>query len=354
MRWAAQTSPDRLEFKLQIAGSLKAELQTTHHSSLITLHSSLITRYYGPWIISIKERALTSTMSRRNFIAATVASAAAAAMTHNAPAFAADDRPGYQIGCYTRPWAQFDYLTAMDAIAEAGFKYVGLMTTKGGVIISPTSSVESAAKVAEEAKKRGLEIPSAWGGDISVAKSIDIGIASLRRLIDNCAAAGVWNVLMGGTGDPKLYNAYYKAIAECCDYAAEKKVGITIKPHGGLNATGPQCRKTIELVNHKNFTLWYDPGNIFYYSDGKLDPAEDSATVNGIVSGMCVKDYQEPKRVDVTPGTGKVDFRAVLAKLRQGGFTRGPLIIETLAPGTLQQILAEARRAKAFVEGLIQ
>ena len=36
----------------------------------------------------------------------------------------------YMIGCYTRPWAQYDYRVALDAIAEAGYKYVGLMTTK--------------------------------------------------------------------------------------------------------------------------------------------------------------------------------------------------------------------------------
>ena len=34
----------------------------------------------------------------------------------------------YLIGCYTRPWAQYEYRVALDAIAEAGYKYVGLMT----------------------------------------------------------------------------------------------------------------------------------------------------------------------------------------------------------------------------------
>ena len=31
----------------------------------------------------------------------------------------------YRIGCYTRPWDKYDYRVALDAIAEAGFKYVG-------------------------------------------------------------------------------------------------------------------------------------------------------------------------------------------------------------------------------------
>ncbi len=37
---------------------------------------------------------------------------------------------GWRIGCYTRPWGQHEYRVALDAIAEAGFKYAGLMTTK--------------------------------------------------------------------------------------------------------------------------------------------------------------------------------------------------------------------------------
>jgi sugar phosphate isomerase/epimerase len=260
----------------------------------------------------------------------------------------------WQIGCYTRPWAKYDYRTAMDAIAEAGFKYVGLMTTnsKTRLVISVATTLEEAEQVGREAKKRGLKIPSVYGGGIPVQKSLEAGIEGLRRLIDNCAACGAANLLMGGIGNEKLYDVYYKAIAECCDYAAEKSLGMSVKPHGGLNATGPQCRKTIELVNHKNFRIWYDPGNILYYSDGKRDPIADAATVDGLVVGMCVKDYKHPKNVEVTPGTGQVDFPGVMAQLEKGGFTHGALVIECLEPGDLSHTLAQAKKARRFVEKL--
>jgi len=260
----------------------------------------------------------------------------------------------WQIGCYTRPWANYDYRVALDAIAEAGFKYAGLMTTRSetGLVISISTALEEAERVGEEAEKRGLGVLSVYGGDIPVAKSLKAGIEGLKKLIDNCAACGAKNLLMGGTGDEKLYKVYYEAIAECCDYAAEKGVGISIKPHGGLNATGPQCRKTIEMVGHRNFRIWYDPGNIFFYSNGELDPVDDAATVDGLVVGMCVKDYKHPKDVSVTPGTGQVDFPAVLARLKKGGFTHGPLIVECLDEGDSEQILAQARKARTFLEGL--
>ena len=261
----------------------------------------------------------------------------------------------WQIGCYTRPWDKYDYRTALDAIAEAGFKYAGLMTTKSktGLVISVTTTLEEAERVNQEVKKRNLKVLSVYGGDIAVAKSLKAGIEDLRKLLDNCAACGAKNLLMGGTGDKQVYEAYYKAIAECCDYAAEKGIGISIKPHGGLNATGPQCRKAVELVGHKSFRIWYDPGNILYYSDGHLDPVADAATVDGLVTGMCVKDYRHPKNVAVTPGTGQVDFPAVLARLKKGGFSGGPLVVECLEPGDAEKTLGEAKKARLFLENVV-
>ena len=298
-------------------------------------------------------------LSRRDFLGQSLrlgAAGLAVSYTTGASASAASSQAHnkWQIGCYTRPWAKYDYRVALDAIAEAGFKYAGLMSTntKTRLIISVDTTLEEAVQVGEEVKKRGMKIPSLWGGSIPVDKSLKAGIEGLRRLIDNCVACGAGNLLMGGIGKEKLYDAYYKAIDECCDYAAEKGIGMSLKPHGGLNATGAQCRKTIEKINHKSFRIWYDPGNIFYYSEGKLDPVDDAASVDGLVVGMCVKDYKPPKDVSVTPGTGKVNFGAVLARLEQGGFNGGPLIVECLDPGDLKQTLAEARKAREFLEEL--
>jgi sugar phosphate isomerase/epimerase len=299
--------------------------------------------------------------TRRRFLQQTLTTGAAALLAPSLAAAPAAAQPApkaaWQIGIYTRPWAKWDYRTALDAIAEAGFKYAGLMTakSKSGVVISAESSLDEARAVGEEARKRGLAIGSVYGGGYPVRKdSLEPGIKGLRKVIDNVVAAGGTSLLLGGTGDPKLQEPYYKIVAECCDYAAEKGIWMSVKPHGGLNATGPQCRKCIEAVGQKSFRLWYDPGNIFFYSDGKLDPVEDAATVDGLVGGMSVKDFKQPKQVDVTPGTGLVDFPKVMARLRQGGFTGGPLVIECLAPGDLKPTLAEAKKARQFVEQLVR
>ena len=295
-------------------------------------------------------------VSRRELLGRSAA-LAGAALAAPRLALGAEEKPSrqrWQIGCYTRPWDRWDYRTALDAIAKAGFRYAGLMTTKSAthLVISTATTLDEARQVGLECRKRGLKVPSLYGGGIPIAKSLKAGIDGLKRLIDNCAAAACANLMMGGISDKRLYGAYYKAVAECCDYAAAKGVGISVKPHGGLNATGPQCRKTVESVGHKNFRIWYDPGNILYYSGGKLSPVSDAATVDGLVVGMCVKDYRHPRNVAVTPGTGQVDFAKVLARLQKGGFTSGALVVETLAGGDLDATLAQAQKARKFIEEL--
>jgi sugar phosphate isomerase/epimerase len=294
----------------------------------------------------------TTGFSRREFLHGTVA-LGAAMLASPLGAFAAES--GYQLGCYTRPWDQYEYRVALDGIAEAGFKCAGLMTSKGKswVLITVDSTPEEVASIADEVKKRGLKTLSIYGGDFPVAKSVAAGVTGLKTLIDHCAMCACPNLLLGGTGDEKLVGPYYKVVAESCEYAAAKGVGLSIKPHGGQNATGPQCRKVIEQVAHKSFRLWYDPGNIFYYSDGKLDPVADSATVNGLVVGMSVKDFLPPKEVLVTPGTGKVNFREVMTRLKKGGFTGGPLIVECLARDSdPAKVTAEAEKTRRFLEEL--
>jgi sugar phosphate isomerase/epimerase len=313
--------------------------------------------------------ATLSNLSRREFLSRTLAAGAAGLAVPHLAAGTLQAAPAswkqgeWQIGCYTRPWAKFDYRTALDAIAEAGYKHAGLMTTnsESRLVISVKTTPEEAQKVGDEVKSRGMQIPSVYGGGIPVDRSLEAGIEGMKRLIDNCAAAEAASLLMGGIGNEKLFDAYYKAIAETADYGAEKGIVITVKPHGGLNATGPQCRKTVELVGNRNFRIWYDPGNIYFYSYGELNPVDDAATVAGLVVGMCVKDFMMSKvgekverAVAITPGTGMVDFKGVLDRLKQGGFTGGPLVVECLTPSDdPKALLAEAKKARQFVEQLV-
>ncbi len=299
----------------------------------------------------------TARLSRREFIPACLGLGLSglALPFWNAHSASPAEAGAWQIGCYTRPFDAHDLRTALDGIAEAGFRHCGIMTAKGKswVVITADTTPEEAAQVGAEIRQRGLKCLSVYG-DYAVKPAVAENIRALQRLVKHCAACGSPDLLLGGVTEDSLQTPYYEAIREVCDFAASCGVRLTLKPHGGQIATGPQCRQKIEQVGHRNFRLWYDPGNIFYYSDGARNPVEDAATVDGLVVGMSAKDFRPPKDVMVTPGQGRVDFARVFAQLRQGGFTRGPVMVETVVQGDLKQVVAEVHKAREFLEVLVR
>lgn len=293
-------------------------------------------------------------LPRRDFLCASVTAAAALAV---GCVSSTASRPRWRLGCYTRPWDQHPYQVAFDAIAAAGYEYVGLMTAKGKswVMITTETTPEQAEQISLELRQRRLRAASVYG-DYKPTPSVAANLQCLHQLIDHCARCGSPDLLLGGTGENALQDPYYEAIREACPYAASRQVRLTIKPHGGRIATGPQCRQWIAKVNHPSFKLWYDPGNIFYYSDGTLNPVDDAPTVAGLVAGMSIKDFLPPKQVEVTPGSGRVDFPAVMARLREGGFRHGPLVVECVSrpdPANIRAITEEATKARLFVHDLL-
>jgi len=273
---------------------------------------------------------------------------------------AADEPPArgsspWQIGCFTRPFSEFTYAETLDAIAAAGFASVGLMAVKlpSGTVTLGDANEAQLDEIRDEAAKRKLAISVTYYGGPPVKNSLTEGIEGIRKLIRNCQQTGCAAIVLGGTADQSIMAAYYEALAAVCDEAAEKKVTLVLKPHGGLNATGPQCREIISKIDHPAFRLWYDPGNILYYSEGAIDPLDDVESVAGLVTGMCVKDFVPPRDVAVNPGTGRVKFPELMKRLKAGGFRSGPLVVETLAPGDLATTTANARAAREFLEKLV-
>ncbi len=296
--------------------------------------------------------------SRRHFLQRTLAgtiAAGAGAAWLGCRAWPDRRQGGWQIGAYTRPWDAWDYRTALDGIAEAGFSWCGLMTAKsehGWLILTADSTLAEAAVIGREIRQRGLQCLSLYAGEFPVDQSPAAGRAGLRKLIDLCAACGASNLMLAGVPDANLSAAYFQVIADCCDYAATQRVGLSLKPHGGFVATGAACRQGVARVGHPNFRIWYDPGNILFYSEGQRDPVTDAADVAGWVVGMSVKDFRAPRDIALTPGDGQVNWPGVMAQLTRGGFTRGPLLIECLESGDRARVLASARRARAFLEAL--
>jgi sugar phosphate isomerase/epimerase len=158
-----------------------------------------------------------------------------------------------------------------------------------------------------------------------------------------------------GTEDASQYEKYHEIMRQSAPYAESKGVALTMKPHGGIGLTGKMMVEVVKAVNHPNFSLCYDPGNIIYYTKGQLRPETDVDEVLGHVGTCIIKDclvIDGKPDVWILPGEGWVDFEVVLGKLTAGGFT-GPLYVECLGGSELADIDDRAQRTRDYLGGII-
>ena len=108
----------------------------------------------------------------------------------------------------------------------------------------------------------------------------------------------------------------------------------------------------MKAVHHRNFSIWYDAGNIIYYT-GK-DPVDELDPIALHVTGFCAKDCGALKGdVMIRFGSGKVDFAAVFKKLKSAGFD-GPVMVECCKVGqTAEDTMANARANRKFLENVL-
>jgi sugar phosphate isomerase/epimerase len=125
-----------------------------------------------------------------------------------------------------------------------------------------------------------------------------------------------------------------------------------LKPHGGVSLASKEILRCLDAINHRNFKVWYDAGNIIYYSG--QDPTKELEPLTRHITGFCAKDCDRPNGdVMIQFGTGKVDFKRILARLKAGGFD-GPVMVECCAPGpTPQAVTANAKANRSFLEKIL-
>ncbi|MFP3904559.1 MAG: sugar phosphate isomerase/epimerase family protein [Armatimonadota bacterium] len=257
----------------------------------------------------------------------------------------------YQLGAFNRPWNQFEYEEALAGISGAGFKYTGLMRQGGEILLdssTPTDEVENLRGTVEEA---GLQMNTVLGR-LDFADGVDGAIADLEQLLQNCAAIGASYFLNCGTKDEDLRQDYYTVLREGAEIGKDLGVTVTLKPHGGITTTGDDLLQAAETVNHDNFGIYYDAGNMVHY--GSHDPVEAAKACAQYVVGMCVKDsLGQGIGVNILPGEGEVDFEGVMSALAAGGFIDGPLLIECLGGETIEEVNTNALATRKFLEYLV-
>ena len=132
-------------------------------------------------------------------------------------------------------------------------------------------------------------------------------IKEVRQQIENAAGLGLPFLLTFGVDKPEEYEHYYKVMGDAAAAAQERRIKLVMKPHGGGSGASAEIVAAMKAVKHPNFKIWYDAGNIIYYT-GK-DPVEELKPIAQHVTGFCAKDCAALKSdVMIQFGTGKVDF----------------------------------------------
>ena len=181
--------------------------------------------------------------------------------------------PAWPVGCFNRPWTKWSYDETLDAIKTAGYTHTGLLTpTKDDPFTGSSATPEYLAALKQKIAARGLKV-NMTALRVNTALELPAAIADTRQQIENGHTVGVEFALTFGEDKPDRYEKYFKVMADAAAFAAERGIKLVMKPHGGGSGASSEILSAIKTVGHHNFKIWYDAGNIIYYT-GK-DPVEE-------------------------------------------------------------------------------
>ena len=303
------------------------------------------------------------TMNRRAFLQTTVAAATAVTaspLLRTASAASGGKGVTWPIGCFNRAWTKWPYDVALDGIKAAGYQLTGLLTRhplyENGAPVPKQfeafAGAEATPEYLEALRKRiaarGLADNMCALRNSFSGQAADV-IKEVRAQIDHAKVLSLEFVLTFGVAKPDEYENFFQSMADGAAYAQERGVKLVMKPHGGSSGSSEEILAALKKVNHPNFKIWYDAGNIIYYT-GK-DPVADLDPIAEHVTGFCAKDcLDKGKDVMIQFGTGKVDFVGVFKKLKAAGFN-GPIMVEGIAAGaTPEETNENARKNREFLE----
>jgi sugar phosphate isomerase/epimerase len=302
-----------------------------------------------------------SAMSRRTFLQ-TTALATTALATGARPALAEDS--SWPIGCFNRPWMQkfgskaepidtpqpanWGFDAALKGIKQAGYKTAGLLTPMPDeTFIGSQATEEYLTNLKKRITDSGVTVNM---GALHAKPELPLeeAVQDTRRQIDHAQFLNLEWLLTFGVDENEHYEKYYKMMADAADYAEQAKVKLVLKPHGGGSGASEEIKRCLGRVNRPNFKVWYDAGNIIYYT-GK-DPVEELKPIVQYVTGFCAKDCSGEKgEVMIQFGAGKVDFIAVFKELKKAGFN-GPTFVECAGGRTFAEVTEDARANRLFLE----
>ncbi len=291
-------------------------------------------------------------MNRRVFLRSAACAAVMNATFSQAEKSSSKSSVTWPVGAFDRPWVKWDVETRLRGIREAGFPIVGLLTkSKEEPFVASEATPEYLDGLRKKIAASGLQAHMAA---IRVPNALPLAeqIKDVRQQLENARFLGLEFVLTFGVDQPAHYESYYKVMADAAAFARERAIKLVIKPHGGGSGAAEEILRCLRQVNHPNFKVWYDAGNIIYYT-GK-DPLEQLKPIAEHVTGFCAKDCATTKGdVFIQFGEGKVNFLAVFQELKRAGF-KGPVMLECCKLGdTPEAVTANAQANREYLEKIL-
>ncbi|HEX3877278.1 MAG TPA: sugar phosphate isomerase/epimerase family protein [Bryobacteraceae bacterium] len=180
-------------------------------------------------------------------------------------------------------------------------------------------------------------------------------IAHMKTVADFAQKAGI-PAIQGHCGflpenpNDALYKEVIEAIRDVASYCKTK--GINLRCETGQE-TPITLVRAIRDVGTGNVGVNFDAANLVMY--GKANPVDAVSVLAPYIQGVHVKDGVYPTDphklgAEVAIGQGVVNWRALIAKLKEAGYSN-PLTIEREISGAKQT--EDIRSSKTYLEGLI-
>jgi L-ribulose-5-phosphate 3-epimerase len=194
---------------------------------------------------------------------------------------------------------------------------------------------------------------------VSVSAHSDLASAEgVRAFTTRIAFARALDVDIVNTGtthgdSPVEAERFFANMRQIVPVARENGVRIALETHGGLTGTAADCRRTLERLGSEQVGINYDTANVIYYRG--VRPEEDVRAIADRVIHVHLKDKRGGRLVEDFPplGQGTIDFRAVLAVLREADY-RGPISAEVeLRASSADDEDRLMARTREFMEDLL-
>lgn len=269
----------------------------------------------------------------------------------------------FHLGAMTIPYARWSFDRALEGIARAGLRQVGISHGSADGPVLPEAPTRSDCHALRQRIERHGLTPS-----LMFARRLPGDPAeSLRRDVDIVAELEIPFLLHIPVSPSPAFSAkrigemvwfhrveeWFRSLAPAIRRAERRGVTILLKPHGGIAGTGEDLALIVERLGSPAVRVIYDPGNVAYYEG--VRPEQDLPVVADLVRAVCVKDHRGGKAVldFPTPGDGDVDHASIFRTLDASGFS-GPCLIERIdGLQTPEETDSALARGRAHLEKVI-